>query len=389
MQPGAGIDASGRIVVFGGYIFSDHFPFFVPRTGGFLYDTVSGEGDGIANLNVARAFFAFATDAQHRFYVIGGLDAARNVTNTVERYDPGANMWTFLTSLPEPRENAGAVYDGNGHVLVIGGANLTGTPQSTVFSYDIATEEWSTIASQPAPRQGQAAVLGADGLVYVVGGSTGSSETTSVYIYDPGTGLWSTGPNLITARSNAAIALGDDDYIYAMGGLAGVLGTDTVERLYTGTLDSNGNGIPDACEECGGDPDCDDGVDCTDDFCDGGACVFTPNDANCPDDGLFCNGTEFCDAALDCSSTGDPCKPGLLCNETTTTCERLFGDGDGDGDLDLEDCAIMVDCFAGPDATPNPTQRITAQDCLDAFDADADDDVDLFDFASLQVVFVE
>jgi cysteine-rich repeat protein len=69
--------------------------------------------------------------------------------------------------------------------------------------------------------------------------------------------------------------------------------------------------------------DCSDAVDCTDDSCDeaGDQCVNTANDANCPDDGLFCTGDEFCDAVADCASTGDPCAPGTVCNETTDLCD--------------------------------------------------------------------
>ncbi len=69
--------------------------------------------------------------------------------------------------------------------------------------------------------------------------------------------------------------------------------------------------------------DCDDGVGCTDDSCNEGtdSCDNIPNDAYCPDDGLFCNGTEFCDAVADCSSTGDPCEPGETCNEDTDACD--------------------------------------------------------------------
>jgi subtilisin family serine protease len=67
--------------------------------------------------------------------------------------------------------------------------------------------------------------------------------------------------------------------------------------------------------------DCNDGVSCTDDDCVGGACVHTPNDAYCPDNGLFCDGTERCDAADDCTSTGDPCLPTESCNEVTDTCD--------------------------------------------------------------------
>ncbi|MHC4090749.1 MAG: hypothetical protein ACYSVY_10825 [Planctomycetota bacterium] len=81
------------------------------------------------------------------------------------------------------------------------------------------------------------------------------------------------------------------------------------------------------------DGDCDDGVGCTDDTCVAGSCVYTPNDGNCADDGLFCNGNEVCDAVNDCVSTGDPCQPGEFCNETTDTCDESQVDGDcDDGD---------------------------------------------------------
>ena len=74
--------------------------------------------------------------------------------------------------------------------------------------------------------------------------------------------------------------------------------------------------------------DCDDGVGCTVDSCNDttDACDNAPDDGLCPDDGLFCSGTEFCDAVNDCSSTGDPCTGGTTCNEDTDICEDT-GDG--------------------------------------------------------------
>ncbi|MFQ5592102.1 MAG: hypothetical protein ACE5HE_13135, partial [Phycisphaerae bacterium] len=76
---------------------------------------------------------------------------------------------------------------------------------------------------------------------------------------------------------------------------------------------------------------CDDGVACTDDSCNEAtnSCDNTANDANCPDDGLFCNGTEFCDAGADCSSTGDPCLAGETCNESTNSCDAAPPTGEG------------------------------------------------------------
>ncbi len=81
----------------------------------------------------------------------------------------------------------------------------------------------------------------------------------------------------------------------------------------------------DSCD-AGTPPNCDDGVSCTDDSCNEGtdSCDNVANDAHC-DDGLFCNGTETCDAVNDCQGGTAPCTGGQTCNETTDVCERATG----------------------------------------------------------------
>ncbi len=75
----------------------------------------------------------------------------------------------------------------------------------------------------------------------------------------------------------------------------------------------NGVEICSEVEDCiiqpGSVPDCDDLVGCTDDSCDevNDECDNDPNDAHCPDDEEFCNGTEYCDPVTDCDHTGNPC----------------------------------------------------------------------------------
>ncbi len=83
------------------------------------------------------------------------------------------------------------------------------------------------------------------------------------------------------------------------------------------------NEVSDECVNCLDDTDCDDAVFCTDDTCDSGNCVFTPNNANCADDGLFCNGAEICNAVSGCLSGGFPCAFNESCNEDTDTCDFL------------------------------------------------------------------
>jgi hypothetical protein len=78
----------------------------------------------------------------------------------------------------------------------------------------------------------------------------------------------------------------------------------------------------DACVECLVDGDCTAPDTCVMNVC----TPPTPaceSDADCADDGLFCNGTEFCDTsgmANACASTGDPCPEGQTCQEDTDTC---------------------------------------------------------------------
>ncbi len=77
--------------------------------------------------------------------------------------------------------------------------------------------------------------------------------------------------------------------------------------------------------ECTSAADCDDGVPCTIDDCEPDkTCSNTPNDADCPDNGAFCDGDEFCHAVSGCLSTGIPCGYGEVCDETIGMCESAI-----------------------------------------------------------------
>lgn len=90
------------------------------------------------------------------------------------------------------------------------------------------------------------------------------------------------------------------------------------DGMFCNGLESCSGGI---CRN-GTPPDCDDGVECTNDSCVNNTCVHSANDNLCPNDGLFCNGDEFCHATNDCMSTGDPCGGSLppVCDETGESC---------------------------------------------------------------------
>jgi hypothetical protein len=61
--------------------------------------------------------------------------------------------------------------------------------------------------------------------------------------------------------------------------------------------------------DCEHEDDCDDGIECTASYCQGGRCRYTTEDALC-DDGHQCNGAETCDPIRGCVA-GEP----LLCDD--------------------------------------------------------------------------
>jgi len=108
------------------------------------------------------------------------------------------------------------------------------------------------------------------------------------------------------------------------------------------------------CVECLDDADCDNG-----DFCDGSETCGADNtcaagtapcdeaagevcledtdtcgvgcvdDADCPDDGLFCTGTAVCDADTGaCAESGSPCAAGEVCDESNDACVECLVDED-------------------------------------------------------------
>lgn len=96
--------------------------------------------------------------------------------------------------------------------------------------------------------------------------------------------------------------------------------------------DNNCNGDTDGADdnctpppECAVNGDCDDGNPCTDNVCDSNACVFQANTDAC-DDGIFCNGPDFCTLGTCGNHLGNPCDPWYICNEAADDCS-LTGTG--------------------------------------------------------------
>ncbi len=120
-------------------------------------------------------------------------------------------------------------------------------------------------------------------------------------------------------------------------------------------------------------PACDDGLACTRDGCDevGDACVHEPDHALC-DDGLFCNGAERCDGLAGClPAPAAACDDGVdctvdECDEEADSCSQRPDDGLCDDGLwcnGTERCDALAGCLPGPAPDCDDGVRCTVDEC--------------------------
>lgn len=154
-------------------------------------------------------------------------------------------------------------------------------------------------------------------------------------------------------RHNVILTVTDDDGARDDDDVVVTVERRTAECAADGDCPEDGNLCTDArcadgrCEQVPFDvSECDDADPCTIDACDAGAgCTHTLPDC---DDGLFCNGEEYCDDA-ECISSGDPCPAGQVCDESRDTCvECLTGADCADTDPCTTDRCVKDRCVHEP-----------------------------------------
>lgn len=99
---------------------------------------------------------------------------------------------------------------------------------------------------------------------------------------------------------------------------------------------------------CVDDAECDDGNACTDDVCDAGTCVATPNTDPC-DDGLSCTGGDVCSGGI-CGGS-NLCPGARICIRASDSCELAAAQGLVDG-LSLETFKDHIETLS---STTGPT----------------------------------
>jgi N-acetylneuraminic acid mutarotase len=132
----------------------------------------------LAALPDPRSHFGTAV-VDGKIYAIGGQhgnDAGLTTVATVNSYDPAADMWSTLASLPVAISHiASAATVLDGRIIIAGGETAHEVSSGRVLLFDPSTNAWSTLTPLPLPRfSGVDAIV--DGVLYF---TTGSSQTTT------------------------------------------------------------------------------------------------------------------------------------------------------------------------------------------------------------------
>jgi serine/threonine-protein kinase PknK len=120
-------------------------------------------------------------------YAVGGGLLLGGVVNTVEAYDTSAHVWTAKRSMNTSRVRLGVVAINN-IVYAVGGVHFTGPEGPDVLAlveaYDPAANKWTTMPSMPAPRYGLAvAVVG--NVAYAMAGDFNGPVIDTVDAFTP------------------------------------------------------------------------------------------------------------------------------------------------------------------------------------------------------------
>ena len=151
-----------------------------------------------------------------KIYVVGGATEDPAFTGSfvpvanLQIFDTTSLTWTSGTPLPQALMQC-AVTSRNGKLYVFGGLKATGTNSyaavPTAYVFDPAANAWNTIASLPNATAYAGIAPTASGKFWVMGGFSSSSTTSQqrwVQEYDPATDQWTQQLHLVRPRGGAA-----------------------------------------------------------------------------------------------------------------------------------------------------------------------------------------
>ena len=156
----------------------------------------------MASMRFARGGHALVA-AQGRLYAVGGNTSRGNVA-AVEVFDPAADAWSVVGSLPQPRNHLSGFALGQA-VCVAGGRSPT---TARIDCLDTFTGAWSRLPDLPQASSGGGAATFLGGGVLVMGGQDASETRIVSQLTRYGSAaIWSTSETMLSPRHGFELAV--------------------------------------------------------------------------------------------------------------------------------------------------------------------------------------
>lgn len=128
-----------------------------------------------------------------KIYIVGGLTST-SVSKEVECYDPAADAWTTVGSMPWARIRH-HVFSSGQFLLIVGGSNGH-RPVFTMGQLDLSSRTFTQLRRLPGDRTGFAAAF-INGSLYVIGGECNEEPSSLVDEYIVEEGKWREAPDVL------------------------------------------------------------------------------------------------------------------------------------------------------------------------------------------------
>lgn len=193
---------------------------------GFRYNPITSKWSTIKPMQTDRCRFSLNA-LEQCLYAVGGVsehddeDLSDTDNSNVEVYDPAADSWKYVSSIPEKRsQHAGAAHN---QFLYVSGGLERQRVLASFWRYDPKQDTWQTLPDMLRPRADHS-MFGIDSKIYVCGGWTEETITEhrtpveSIDVFDIETNAWCSLTTIPTPKYHAG-CVAIDARIYIVGGL--------------------------------------------------------------------------------------------------------------------------------------------------------------------------
>jgi uncharacterized repeat protein (TIGR01451 family) len=214
LEKPTGVFLNGKLYIANGWDSSGN-----PSAQLAIYDPSSNSWTTGASNPEPQGGGSVAVALNGKMYIIGGCNASTCGATTVDVYDPSSDSWNTSVAqypIPDSWESCGAI---SGEIYCAGGSAVAETPNTYV--YDPSADTWTQLASIPVASGGlwgSGYTATSQGLL-ISGGVTDNfaTVTNQGYLYTPGTNTWTMLPN----SNNTVYRGGSACGFYKIGGSTG------------------------------------------------------------------------------------------------------------------------------------------------------------------------